>query len=139
MADANTVQTRKAQLRAVVDAYFESLARKTFEGIPYHENVTLLSPLAAPDLAVPYEAHPLEGREAVVGWFRGLAPALGNTKVLDYYYNDDLTAIMAQAEVGITSPPGVLRVADRFVVNTDGRITHQENHYDPRPALRTGS
>lgn len=138
-SDANTVQTRRAQLRSVADAYFGSLARKMFDEIPYHHDVTLRSPLAPPDLAVPYEAHPLQGREAVVAWFRGLGPALGATKVLAYYYNEDLTAIMVEAEVGITSPPGVLQVADRFVVNADGQITDQENHYDPRPALRSGA
>jgi hypothetical protein len=29
----------------------------------------------------------------------------------------------------------VLRVADMFEVDSEGRITTQENHYDPRPAL----
>lgn len=130
---------RKAQLRAVTDAYFDSLAKKNFEAIPYDENVTLRSPLAPPDLAIPYESHPLEGRDAVIAWFQGLAPALGETKVLDCYFNEDLTAIFVEAEVGIVDPAGTLRVADRFNVNADGRITDQENHYDPRPAFPTSS
>jgi hypothetical protein len=134
--NTNTVFARKAQLRSVADAYFASLARKTFEAIPYAEHVTLRSPLAPPDLAVPYELHPLKGRDAVVAWFRGLGSALGEIRVLDYYYNDDLTAIVVEAEVGITAPRGTLRVADRFTVDPAGRITDQENHYDPRPALQ---
>jgi len=28
-------------------------------------------------------------------------------------------------------------VLDRFTVDADGKIVEQENHYDPRPALRT--
>jgi hypothetical protein len=133
--DTNTVLARKAQLRSVAETYFASLARKTFEAIPYAEHVTLRSPLAPPDLAVPYELYPLNGRDAVLAWFRGLASALGETRVRDYYFNDELTAIVVEAEVGITSPRGTLRVADRFTVDPEGRITEQENHYDPRPAL----
>ena len=130
---------RKAQLRAVADAYFDALAKKTFEAIPYDEDVTLRSPLAPPDLAVPYESYPLKGRGAVVAWFQGLASALGETKVIDYYYKEDMTAICVEAEVGIVDPPGTLRVADRFTVNAAGKITDQENHYDPRPAFPASS
>ncbi len=130
---------RRAQLRSVADVYFNSLAKKDFEAIPYDENVTLRSPLAPPDLAVPYESYPLEGRSAVVAWFQGLAPALGGTKVIDYYYNEDLTAICVEAEVGIVDPPATLRVADRFTVNAAGKIIDQENHYDPRPAFPPSS
>ncbi|HEX8098263.1 MAG TPA: nuclear transport factor 2 family protein [Pyrinomonadaceae bacterium] len=130
---------RRAQLRAVADAYFDSLAKKEFEAIPYDENVILRSPLAPPDLAIPYESYPLEGRDAVIAWFQGLAPALGETKVIDYYYNEDLTGICVDAEVGIVDPPGTLRVADRFIVNAEGKIIDQENHYDPRPAFPPSS
>jgi hypothetical protein len=35
----------------------------------------------------------------------------------------------------VADPPCVLRVVDRFTVDAAGRITQQENHYDPRPAL----
>jgi hypothetical protein len=49
--------------------------------------------------------------------------------------NDDLTAIMTKAEVGVLQPACVLRVADLFEVDMAGRITAQENHFDPRPAL----
>jgi hypothetical protein len=37
--------------------------------------------------------------------------------------------------VHITQPPCVLRVVDRFLVDAEGMIREQENHYDPRPAL----
>ena len=38
--------------------------------------------------------------------------------------------------VGITNPPATLRVMDRFFINAEGKITEQENYYDPRPALQ---
>ncbi len=135
----NSAIDRRARLRAVADAYFDSLAKKNFQAIPYHENVILRSPLAPPDLAIPYESYPIKGRAAVVEWFQGLASALGETKVIDYYYNEDLTAICVEAEVGIIDPPGTLRVADRFTVDAEGKITDQENHYDPRPAFPPSS
>ncbi|MCA1604513.1 MAG: hypothetical protein LC775_03310, partial [Acidobacteria bacterium] len=63
--ESSAAAERRAQLRAIADAYFEGLAKKDFEAIPYDENVTLRSPLAPPDLAVPYESYPLQGRDAV--------------------------------------------------------------------------
>jgi hypothetical protein len=53
-------------------------------------------------------------------------------KVIDYYVNADATAICAAAEVTLPVAKGTLRVADRFRVDADGRITEQENHFDPR-------
>ena len=43
------------------------------------------------------------------------------------------------SDVGITNPPCMLRVVDRFTVNADGKITQQENHYDPRLTLPPSS
>jgi hypothetical protein len=40
-----------------------------------------------------------------------------------------------RSDGGITNPPCTLRVVDRFTVNAEGKMTQQENHYDPRPAL----
>ena len=54
---------------------------------------------------------------------------------MGHFLNEDLTAIVTKAEVGILQPRCVLRVADLFEVDAEGRITSQENHYDPRPAL----
>jgi hypothetical protein len=48
-----------------------------------------------------------------------------------HFLNEDLTAIVTKAEVGILQPRCVLRVADLFEVDAEGRITSQENHYDP--------
>jgi len=37
---------RRAQLRAVAEAYFEALAKKDFTAIPYADTVVLRAPLA---------------------------------------------------------------------------------------------
>ena len=75
------------------------------------------------------------GRDAVLAFFSALSPNLGEVRVVGHFLNEDLTAIITKAEVGILQPACVLRVADLFEVDADGRITAQENHYDPRPAL----
>ena len=124
---------RRAQLRRIADTYFEALAAKRIETVAYAEHVTLRSPLAPPDGQIPYELYPVTGREAVQSWFRGLYPLLGETKVLEYYFDEALSMIAARSDVTILDPPCVLRVVDRFSVNDAGEIVEQENHYDPRP------
>ncbi len=57
---------------------------------------------------------------------------LGEVRVFDLYYNDDLTAVIGEAEVEITNPKARLRVADRFTVNSADKIIEQVNHFDPR-------
>lgn len=74
----------------------------------------------------------------MVSWFSGLYPVLGSARVLEHYISDDLSGIATRAEVAINDPQCTLRVVDRFAVSAEGRITEQENHYDPRPALGGG-
>jgi hypothetical protein len=85
----------------------------------------------------------VKGKEAVrAQWWQPLEPALEGVevKVLDYYFNESLTGIITEAEVTIraTNPPATLRVADRFNVNEQGKITEQENHFDPRDVTNPG-
>ena len=68
---------------------------------------------------------------AAEAYFSGLYPVLGEVRVIEYYINSAQTEIAARAEVTITEPKGVLRVLDRFVVDSEGAITEQENYYDP--------
>ena len=117
---------RKAQLIAAATAYFEGLARKDFASIPWADKVVFRGPLASA---------PLIGRDAVLGFFDALGPNLGQVRIQGHFVNEDLTAVITKAEVGILQPACALRVADLFEVDTEGRITAQENHYDPRPAL----
>ena len=119
---------RRAQLKQAAAKYFEGLAKKDFNLIPYDESVSLRAPLA------PGGIHkPLVGRENLrTVWWSPLPGILGNVKVLDFYYNDNLTAVVGEAEVEITNPKARLRVADRFTVNSAGKIVEQVNHFDPR-------
>jgi len=61
-------------------------------------------------------------------------PAIGAVQVRDTYVNEALTIVCAEATVGVVTPTvnSALRVADCFTVNNAGKVTEQENHYDPR-------
>ncbi len=119
---------RRAQLKQAAAKYFEGLAKKDFNLIPYDDRVSLRAPLA------PGGIHkPLVGKENLrTVWWTPLPAILGEVRVFDFYYNDDLTAVVAEAEIEITNPKARLRVADRFTVNSAGKIVEQVNHFDPR-------
>jgi hypothetical protein len=126
---------RKQVVRAAVEGYFAGLARKDFDLIPYAEDVELRAPLA------PGGAHrPISGREQVRSvWWEPLPALLGAVTVGGIYFDDDLTGAMAEAEIEVRlDPPVVLRVADRIDVDGSGRITRQENHFDPRDVTDPG-
>lgn len=53
----------------------------------------------------------------------------------DYYINAAQTAVMGKADLTLATG-AKLRVADLFEGDEAGQITAQENHFDPRPALR---
>lgn len=131
--DANAA-TRKAQLRGVAEAFFDALNRKDFEAIPFDEQVVFRAPIA------PGGRHfPLLGREALrTIWWPPLVPVLWEVRVIGHYYNDELTAIVTEADIHTRNPRATLRVADRFVVNDAGRIVEQENHFDPRDVTNPG-
>lgn len=121
-------EKRKAQLEQAATKYFEALVRKDFDSIPYREDVCLRAPLAPGGMR-----RPLVGREKLrTRWWAPLPAILGKVKVFDLYYNDDLTAVVAEAEIEVTNPKARLRVADRFTVDDLGRIVEQVNHFDPR-------
>ena len=119
---------RRAQLKQAAARYFEGLAKKDFNLIPYDDNVSLRAPLA------PGGIHkPLVGVENLrTVWWTPLPAILGEVRVFDFYFNEDLTAVVGEAEVEITNPKARLRVADRFTINSAGKIVEQVNHFDPR-------
>lgn len=132
------ISSRREQLRAAAEAYFEGLRRKDFSAIPFDDNVSLRAPLC------PGGVHrPVEGKDAVrAQWWQPLEPALEGVdiKVLDHYFNESLSGVISEAEVTIkvVTPPATLRVADRFNVNEQGKIVEQENHFDPRDVTNPG-
>jgi hypothetical protein len=132
--EESTAAQRRAQLRAVAEAYFGALAQKDFAAIPYDDHVVLRAPLA------PGGVHtPLVGKEALrTIWWPPMVPALGEVKVIEHYINDQLTAIITEAEIHTVNPRATLRVADRFTVNAAGKIIEQENHFDPRDVTNPG-
>lgn len=131
---AGSVAERKARLRRAAEAFFDALDQKDFEAIPYDENVVFRAPIA------PGGRHfPLMGKEALrTTWWPPLLPLLWGVKVIAHYYNEDLTAIVTEADIYTTNPRTTLRVADRFVVNAAGKIVEQENHFDPRDVTTPG-
>lgn len=129
MTLVNDVSTgRREQLIRVAEQYFRGLAQRDVSRVPWHPDVAFRGPLT------PTSPDPLRGLEAVRTWFEGLYPALGKVEVLEHFIGE--RSIATRADVHITTPPAVLRVLDRFVVDDDGRIVEQENHFDPRPALQ---
>ena len=130
MAMVTRPTDRRSQLVAVAEAYFHGLARKDMSQVSWHPDVVFRGPLA------PGFPEPLRGRDAVRSWFEGLYAALGPVEILEHYIGEGHRSIATRADVHITEPPSVLRVIDRFVVDDAGLVVEQENHYDPRPALR---
>jgi hypothetical protein len=130
MSAMSSEDTRHSTLRSAADAYFAGLVRREFDAIPYADDVVLRAPLAPGGAA-----NPLSGRETLrTVWWQPLVPALENAtvNVIDYYVNADASAICVAAEITLPVANATLRVADRFRVDADGRITEQENHFDPR-------
>jgi hypothetical protein len=124
------VTDRRSQLVTIAETYFRGLAHKDVSQVPWHPDVVFRGPLA------PGAPEPLRGSAAVRSWFQGLYPALGPVEIIEHYVGEEQRSVATRANVHITQPPSVLRVIDRFVVDDDGLIVEQENHYDPRPALQ---
>lgn len=126
-----TNNKRKEQLKNVVENYFASFKTKSFAAIPYSEDVVLRAPIA------PGGVHsPLKGKhELFTKWWQPLEPALDGVsiKIIDHFYNDTLTGVIAKADFTLAGPGITLRVADLFLVNEEGKITEQENHFDASP------
>lgn len=129
---------RKKQLQKIVEGYFQALRQKDFSAIPYDDNASLRAPLVPGGVN-----NPLVGKDSLRSqWWVPLEPALEGVEiiVLDHYINESMTAICAEAliTINVVSPPATLRVADRFTINAEGKITEQENHFDPRDITNPG-
>ena len=127
-------QNRSAQLKATAQAYFSGLERADFASIPFSAGIVLRAPLA-----------PGGAGNALVGkaqleqiWWAPLKGAIGRVEILKHYINEDATSICTAALAGIAGTNIVLRVVDRFTVDSAGLITEQENHFDPREVTNPG-
>lgn len=122
--------SRVGQLKQVAECYFDSLRHSHFESIPYAEKVALRAPLTPGGVATP-----LKGKSEVYDkWWKPLQPALDGVTVtvLGHYIHEDLSGIISEVEIPLKTPAVTLRGADRFTIDEEGRITEQENHFDPR-------
>ncbi len=123
--------SRKAQLRETVEIYFQALRDKTFSSIPFSDDIVFRAPIA------PGGAHnPIKSKQAVFEqWWQPLEPALDGVviNIIDHYYDESLTGLITKADITI-APLGItLRTADRFLIDNEGKITEQENHFDASP------
>lgn len=122
---------RKAQLKETVESYFQAVRDKNFAAIPFSDSVIFRAPIA------PGGAHkPINGKQDVYEqWWKPLEPALEGVviNIIDHYYNESLTGMLTKADITLSGPGITLRVADLFVINDEGEITEQENHFDASP------
>ena len=128
--DAQLTQ-RKEQLKKVAETYFEALRQKAFNTIPFSDDIIFRAPIA------PGGVHnPIKGKKALFEkWWKLLEPALHGVEIniIDHYYNESFTGIITKADITIAAQGITLRTADQFIINEEGKITEQENHFDASP------
>ena len=121
----------KVQLKKISETYFQALRDKNFSAIPFSEDIAFRAPLAPGG-----SENPIKGKQNVFEqWWKPLEPALDGAtiKIIDHYYNESLTELITKAEFTIAVLGIKLRAADRFIINEEGKITEQENHFDASP------
>ena len=121
----------KDQLRKISETYFQALRDKNFAAIPFSDDIIFRAPLAPGG-----SGNPIKGKKDLFEiWWKPLEPALDGAqiKIVDHYYNESLTEIVTKVEFYIAVMGATLRAADRFVVNSEGKIIEQENHFDASP------
>jgi len=122
---------RKAQLKVVSETYFQALRDKNFSAIPFGDDIIFRAPLA------PGGVHnPIKGKQDLLEkWWKPLEPALdgASINIIDHYYNESLTGLVTKADIRIEVLGVTLRAVDRFIINEEGKITEQENHFDASP------
>ena len=121
----------KEQLKKISETYFQALRDKDFTAIPFSDDIIFRAPLAPGG-----SGNPIKGKkELFEKWWKPLEPALDGAqiKIVDHYYNDSTTEIVTKVEFYIAVMGATLRVVDRFVIDRDGKIAEQENHFDASP------
>ena len=62
----------------------------------------------------------------------------GKVHLIDTYVNKDNTSVTVELHCEIINPACTLRIIDRFTINDEGKITEQENFFDPRNITNPG-
>lgn len=126
---------RKALLHQIASDYvIKGLGGKDFDSIPYHQDVELRAPIH-PEGSVAA----MKGRSFIKqNWWAPLPQLVAGTELLDTFLNNDLSAVTAEFHCFISEPKCTLRIVDRFVVDSKGKIIKQENFFDPRDITHAG-
>ena len=126
---------RKTQLHQLVRQYVEEgLAKGNFNAIPYRDDVELRAPLCPDGSAVP-----LKGKQQLQEvWWAPLPNLEESCEIVDTYVNEDQTGATVEFYCHLRAPNVTLRVMDRFRVDEEGKITAQENFFDPRDVTNPG-
>lgn len=123
-------EDRATQLRRIARTYVEEgLGKGNFDIIPYADHISLRAPLNPGG-----SESPIVGRSLLRDtWWKPLPDLVDGTELLDIYVSTKLDAVAVEFYCRIKSPSCTLRIIDRFKVDASGRITDQENFFDPRP------
>jgi len=131
-----TATLSKAQLLHQIarDYVLKGLGGKNFDVIPYDEEVVLRAPLCPGGSAIP-----LSGKENLRNqWWAPLPSLMGKVEFINSFVNKDENAVTVEFHCDIIQPACTLRVIDRFKINEEGKITEQENFFDPRDVTHPG-
>jgi len=118
----------REQLKKISETYFQALREKNFNAIPFSDDIVFRAPLAPGG-----SGNPIKGKKDLFEkWWKPLEPALegAEIKIIDHYYNESLTEVVTKVEFYIAVLGATLRAADRFIINKEGKIAEQENHFD---------
>jgi len=127
--------TKKELLHQIARTYvLNGLGEKNFDAIPYADDVILRAPIRPGG-----SANPIKGKENVrEQWWAPLPSLLGDVEFINSFVNDENTAVTAEFHCNILNPSCTLRIIDRFIINEEGKITEQENFFDPRDITNPG-
>ena len=125
---------RAKQLHNIARGYVHSLGKGDFDAIPYDNDVELRAPFCPGGSSVP-----LVGRSNLKEvWWAPMPSLVAGTEIIDTYVNENLSAVTVEFLCRIKEPACILRIVDRFKINAEGRITSQENFFDPRDVTHPG-
>jgi len=131
---ADTMPAAK-MLHQIARGYvINGLGAKNFDAIPYDDNVVLRAPICPGGSETP-----LTGKENLRNvWWAPLPSLVGRVDVINSYVNEHSSTVAVEFHCEIINPSCTLRVVDRFIVNKEGKITEQENFFDPRAITNPG-
>jgi hypothetical protein len=125
---------RAKQLHSIARAYVNSVGSGDFESIPYVEEIELRAPLCPGGSTTPLIGR-LNLKET---WWAPLRGAVSGVEFVDSYVNEDFSRVAVEFLCRIDALECTLRIIDRFSVNDAGKITAQENFFDPRDISHPG-